>query len=58
MDVRMYWIRVVPEVQLQIFAAEYTDAGDKDQFWREADQVVSSIVIAFDTWQTRYKGEK
>jgi hypothetical protein len=55
MLVKLYWIRLVPDVQLQILCAQYTDAEDFDQFWRETDQVMSSIVIAFDSWQARYK---
>lgn len=55
MLVKLYWIRLVPDVQLQIQCAQYTDAEDFEQFWKEADQVMSSIVIAFDSWQARYK---
>lgn len=55
MLVRLYWIRLVPDVQFQIQCAQYTNAADFDTFWREVDQIVSSIVIAFDSWQSRYK---
>lgn len=55
MDIKVYFIRLVPNVQMQITAAQYDDAGDKDQFWREADGVISSIVIATDSWQESYK---
>ncbi|MGO9019417.1 MAG: hypothetical protein ACLQVJ_13820 [Syntrophobacteraceae bacterium] len=55
MKVRLYWIRLVPDVQLQIQCAQYTDAADAQEFWKSADQVISSIVIAFDSWQARYK---
>jgi hypothetical protein len=55
MRVKLYWIRVVPEVQLQIQCAQYTDAADAEDFWKNADQVLSSIVIAFDSWQARSK---
>lgn len=58
MLVRLYWIRVVPDVQLQIQCAQYTDAADVSEFWRDVDQVMSSIVLAFDTWQARYKKDK
>jgi hypothetical protein len=58
MLVRLYWIRVVPEVQLQIQCAQYTDAADTAEFWRDVDQVMSSIVIAFDSWQARYKKDR
>ena len=58
MLVRLYWIRVVPDVQLQVQCAQYTDAADFAEFWRDADQVMSSIVIAFDSWQARFKKEK
>lgn len=55
MLVRLYWIRLVPDVQLQIQCAQYVDAADSVSFWRDVDQVISSIVIAFDAWQTRSK---
>lgn len=55
MLVRLYWIRLVPDVQFQIQCAQYTDAADSKKFWMEVDQVISSIVIAFDSWQSRYK---
>jgi len=58
MLVKDHWIRVVPDVQLQIFSAQYTDAADVDEFWRQVDYVMSSIVLAFDTWQARYKKDK
>lgn len=58
MLVRLYWIRVVPDVQLQIQCAQYTDAADFIEFWRDVDRVMSSIVLAFDTWQARYKKDK
>jgi hypothetical protein len=53
MLVRLYWIRLVADVQLQIQCAQYTDAADFIEFWRDVDQVVSSIIIAFDSWQDR-----
>lgn len=58
MLVRLYWIRVVPDVQLQIQCAQYTDAADSAEFWKQADMVISSIVIAFDSWQARLKKER
>ncbi|MBI2745237.1 MAG: hypothetical protein HYX45_06595 [Burkholderiales bacterium] len=58
MLVKLYWIRVVPDVQLQIQCAQYTDAVDAEEFWRDVDRVISSIVLAFDTWQSRYKKDK
>lgn len=58
MLVRLYWIRVAPDIQLQIQCAQYTDAADATEFWRDVDQVMSSIVIAFDSWQARYKKDK
>lgn len=58
MLVRLYWIRVIPDVQLQIQCAQYTDAADVEEFWKHVDQIISSIVLAFDSWQTRYKKDK
>jgi hypothetical protein len=58
MLVRLYWIRVVPDVQLQIQCAQYTDAADSVEFWRDTDQIMNSIVIAFDSWQARFKNER
>lgn len=58
MLIHQYWIRLVPDVQLQIHCAQYTDAPDVVEFWKDVDQVVSSIVIAFDSWQGRYKKDK
>jgi hypothetical protein len=57
MKVRLYWIRLVPEVQLQILCAQYTDAADASEFWKNSDQIISSVVIAFDSWQARLKKE-
>lgn len=53
MAVRMYWLRLVPTVQLQIQCAHYTDASDAEEFWRNVDNIIDSIVIAFDSWQSR-----
>ncbi len=58
MAVRLYWIRLVPTVQLQIQCAQYTDAADAAEFWRDVDQVLASIVIAFDSWQARFKSDR
>lgn len=55
MALRVYWVRLAPNVQLQILCAQYTDAADTQEFWRNVDQVISSIVIAADSWQQRYK---
>lgn len=55
MLIRLYWIRLVPDVQFQIQCAQYEDAADFDKFWKETDQIIDSIVIAFDSWQSRYK---
>lgn len=55
MKVRLYWIRLIPDVQLQIQVAQYSDAADYEEFWKQVDQILSSIVIAFDSWQARYK---
>jgi hypothetical protein len=54
MQVRVYWLRLVPTVQLVVLCAQYTDAADRDEFWRDVDYVVSSMVIATDSWQRRY----
>jgi hypothetical protein len=56
-EARQYWIRVVPDVQLQILCANYTDAADTTAFWRDVDQIISSIVVAADVWQARYKND-
>ncbi|WP_437856153.1 hypothetical protein [Sorangium sp. So ce363] len=55
MRIKLYWVRLVPDVQLQIICAEYTDSKGATEFWRDVDQVLSSIVIAQDSWQVRYK---
>lgn len=57
MAARQYWIRVIPDVQLQILCANYTDAADAPAFWKDVDQIVSSIIVAVDVWQTRYKSD-
>ncbi|MCQ9377751.1 hypothetical protein [Methyloversatilis sp. XJ19-49] len=58
MLIKMYWVRVVPDVQLQILCAQYLDAADFNEFWMQATQAISSIVIAIDSWQARYKKDK
>ena len=55
MTVKQYWIRLVPDVQLQIMCATRKGAKDEQEFWRDADQVVASLIIAFDSWQARDK---
>ncbi|MEQ1840234.1 MAG: hypothetical protein ABL994_07495 [Verrucomicrobiales bacterium] len=44
-DVRVYWLRIVPQVKLDILAFIYDDAPDKTEFWKEIDAIVSSILI-------------
>ncbi|HWK95106.1 MAG TPA: hypothetical protein VNR39_06765 [Pseudolabrys sp.] len=55
MAARQYWLRVVPDVQLQILSANYTDAADRQQFWKDVEQIISSIIVATDVWALRYK---
>ena len=40
-----YWIRIVPEVKLQILCFTYTDEPDKEAFWKEVERVVGSTII-------------
>lgn len=55
MRVKLYWLRLVPTVQLQIQCVQYTDATDSIEFWKNVDGIISSIVIASDSWQARYR---
>jgi hypothetical protein len=42
---RIYWVRLVPEIKLQIQGFTYTDEPDKLEFWKEFDKIVESVVI-------------
>lgn len=42
---RIYWVRLVPEIKLQIQGFTYTDEPDKQEFWKEFDKIVESVVI-------------
>lgn len=43
--IRAYWVRIVPEVKLQIFCFTYTDEPDREAFWSEAERLVESTVV-------------
>lgn len=55
MDVRTYWVKLTPNAFLHITSAQYTDARDKDEFWEESDRIISSLVIATESWNDRYQ---
>ncbi|QLH51080.1 MAG: hypothetical protein HWD57_15725 [Candidatus Accumulibacter cognatus] len=42
---RVYWVRLVPEIKLQLQGFTYTDEPDREEFWREFDRIVESTVI-------------
>ena len=44
-DIRWYWLRLIPEVKLEIVCFIYTDSKDRDEFWREVDEIMKSLVI-------------
>ena len=44
-DIRVYWLRIAPQVKLDILSFVYDDAPDKIEFWKEVDAMVSSILI-------------
>ncbi len=44
-DIRWYWLRLVPEVKLEIIAFIYTDSFDRKEFWNEVDDVIGSLVF-------------
>lgn len=44
-DIRWYWVRLIPEVKLEIICFVYTDSHDREEFWREVDDVIASLVI-------------
>ena len=44
-DVQFHWVRLVPEVKLQILCFTYTDEPDRDAYWQEARRIVDSVII-------------
>ena len=44
-DIRWYWVRLIPEVKLEIICFVYTDSHDREEFWREVDDIIGSLVI-------------
>ena len=44
-DVRYYWIRLDPRVKLEILCFVYTTSEDRDEFWKEVDVILSSVVV-------------
>lgn len=44
-DIRWYWVRLIPEVKLEIICFIYTDSHDREEFWDEVDDIINSLVI-------------
>lgn len=44
-DLRWYWVRIVPEIKLEIVGFIYTDSIDNKEFWTEVDDIIKSLVI-------------
>ncbi len=44
-DIRWYWVRLIPEVKLEIISFIYTDSTDREEFWEEVDDIIHSLVI-------------
>ncbi len=55
--IRRYWVRIVPEIKLQILCFTYTDAPDRDAFWKAAEKIVESTVIDRELLEQRRFGE-
>jgi hypothetical protein len=47
-EIKMFWVRLIPEVKLEIVAMIYADSGDRDEFWKEVDEIVQSLVLDDD----------
>ena len=54
-QIRAYWIRIVPEVKLQIFCFTYTDEPDRDMFWKQAERIVESTIVDRELLERRRK---
>src|SRR5579863_2122047 len=52
-NIKEYIVRLVPEVELNIVSLCFSDDTDKDECIREADDVVSSIVVDDTTYGNR-----
>lgn len=52
-EVRRYWLRLIPEVQLEILAFIYEDSPDREEFWSEVDILVDTVVIDSAEFQRR-----
>jgi hypothetical protein len=44
-DVRYWWIRLDPRVKLEIYSFVYTTSPDRDEFWKEVNEILSSVVV-------------
>lgn len=44
-DIRWYWVRLIPEVKLEIICFIYTNSTDRNEFWNEVDNIIKSLVI-------------
>lgn len=44
-EIRRYWVRIVPEVKLQILCFTYMDAPDRNEYWSGAERIVDSTII-------------
>ena len=44
-EISWYWIRVIPEVKLEIICFIYTDSSDREEFLYETKSIIDSLVI-------------
>ncbi len=57
-QIRTYWVRILPEVKLQIACFTYTDEPDQEQFWKDAQRVVESTQVDRELLELRRKLER
>ena len=57
-EIRSYWVRVIPELKLELWAFVYEDSKDREDFWNEVDDIVQSIVIDTEKFKKLRKNLK
>lgn len=44
-DIRMYSVRIIPEVLLEVRCFTYVDAPDRTEFWNTVDDMLRSVTV-------------
>ena len=44
-DIRWYWLRLIPQIKLEVICFIYTDSPDREEFWDQVGEIMASLVI-------------